>query len=213
MTDSPSPDDDFCLETPHVMSVERQQLAVEIAACQRCPGLNVPGVTASAPGYGSHTSPVMLVGQSLCKACMKAPPEPFRGGSEWLITRALERTGRVKSDLFVTNVVHCHPPDDRASRDYEKANCARFLRRELALVGPSLAVGLGDDARDALRNECRRALIIEWRRFAPQPVLPAVGAVALCLPHPSHVKFWPADEREQWIDVLETALRWGFSSR
>ena len=209
MTESSLPTDD----ANHVMNIERQRLAVDIAACRRCPGLNVPGVTGSAPGYGSQTSPVMLVGQSLCKACMKEPPEPFRGGSEWLITRALERGGRVKSDLFVTNVVHCHPPDDRASQDHEKANCARFLRRELALVRPLIMVGLGDDARDALRNECRRALIIEWRRFAPRPVLPAAGSVVLCLPHPSHVKFWPAGEREQWIDALAAAVRWAFASR
>ena len=195
------------------MSAVRDALAADIAACRRCPGLNVEGVTGSAPGYGCETSPVMLVGQSLCKRCMKDPAEPFRGGSEWLITRALERAGRVKSDLFVTNVVHCHPPDDRASEDHEKANCARFLRRELALVGPLLMVGLGDDAHDALRNECRRALVIEWRRFAPRPVLPADGPVVLCLPHPSNAKFWPAPEREQWIESLAAAVRWGFSAR
>jgi uracil-DNA glycosylase len=195
------------------MSAERDALAANISACRRCPGLNEQGRTGSAPGWGSETSPVMLVGQSLCKACMEYPPEPFRGGSEWLITRALERVDRMKSDLFVTNAVHCHPPDDRASQDHEKANCARFLRRELALVRPLLVVGFGDDARDALQKHCRHALIIEWRRFAPRPVLPAAGPVVLCLPHPSHVKFWPKDEREQWIDVLATAVRWGFSGR
>ena len=194
------------------MSAERDALAADIAACRRCPGLNVEGVTGSAPGYGSETSPVMLVGQSLCKRCMKDPPEPFRGGSEWLITHALTRADRRKEELFVTNVVHCHPapPDDRHSQQHEIANCARFLRRELALVRPQLVVALGGDAHTATRNDYRRALVIEWRRFAPRPVLPADGPVVLCLPHPSHVKFWPAAEREQWINILEAAVRWGF---
>ncbi|OBI31101.1 uracil-DNA glycosylase family protein [Mycobacterium sp. E2238] len=195
------------------MSTERDLLAADIAACRRCPGLNIPDVTGSAPGFGSENSPVALVGQSLCKACMEYPPEPFRGGSEWLITRALERAGKVKSDLFVTNVVHCHPPEDRASQVHEKANCARFLRRELALVRPLLMVGLGDDAHDALRKECPRALIIEWRRYAPRPAIPAHGPVVLCLPHPSHVKFWPKDERKEWIDIFAVAVRRGFSNR
>lgn len=202
-----------CLAWPGrrlAVSSKRDALAADIAACRRCPSLNVEGVTGSAPGYGCETSPVMLVGQSLCRRCM-ATGVPFTGGSEWLIKRSLKCAGREKSDLFVTNAVHCHPPDDRASEDHEKANCARFLRRELALVRPRLIVGLGDDAHDALRKECRRALIVEWRRFSPRPVLPAAGPVVLGLPHPSNVKFWPPPERQEWIDNLAAALQWGFS--
>ena len=203
------------------MSAARNALAAYIAACRRCPGLNVKGVTGSAPGYGCETSPVMLVGQSLCRRCM-ATGVPFTGGSEWLITRALDRAGPglvkadrllVKADLFVTNVVHCHPPDDRKSEQHEKDNCRRFLRRELALVRPTLVVALGDDAGTAIRNEYRRALIIEWRRYAPSPVLPANGPMVLRLPHPSNAKFWPAPERQEWVDNLAAALRWGFSGR
>ncbi len=193
------------------MSARRDALAAAVAACRRCPGLNVEGVTGSAPGYGCETSPVMVVGQSLCKLCMEYPPEPFRGGSEWLITRALAAAGLVKSDVFVTNVVHCHPPDDRASEQHEKDNCRRFLRRELALVRPSLIVALGDDAHTATRDECRRALVIEWRRYAPPPLLTNDSPVVLGLPHPSHVKFWPASEREQWIGILAAAVRWAFT--
>lgn len=192
-------------------SAERDRLASDVAACRRCPGLNVPGVTGSAPGYGSETAPVMLIGQSLCQACMEYPPEPFRGGSEWLITRALAAAGRVKSDLFVTNVVHCHPPKDRPSEQHEKDNCRRFLRRELALVRPCLVVAVGDDARTAARDECRRALGIEWRRYAPPPVLPTRGPLVLCLPHPSHVKFWSKADRERWIGILAEAVQWGFA--
>ena len=191
------------------MSAERDALAAEIAACRRCPGLNVKGRTESVPGYGSETAPVMVIGQSLCRRCM-ATGVPFTGGSEWLIKRALERAGRRKEQLFVTNVVHCHPPDDRPSQEHEKANCAEYLGRELAIVRPRLIVGLGGDAHTAIRAEYRHAPVVEWQRSSPPPVLPAAGPVALCLPHPSHVKFWPAPEREQWVASLTAALKWGF---
>ncbi len=75
---------------------------------------------------------------------------------------------------------------------------------------PRLIVALGGDAHNAMADEYRRAAIVEWRRSSPPPVLPVDGPVMLCLPHPSHVKFWPADDREQWIDALANALRWGF---
>ena len=73
------------------MSAERDALAAEIAGCRRCrPELNVRGETESAPGYGSETSPVMLVGQSLCKLCMKYG-EPFRGARAGAASRGLRR--------------------------------------------------------------------------------------------------------------------------
>jgi uracil-DNA glycosylase len=84
----------------------------EIAACRRCQGLNEPHVTGSAPGYGSLSSPVALVGQSLCEKCMETQV-PFTGGSGRLIDDALALAGMPKNSIFITNVVHCHPPGNR----------------------------------------------------------------------------------------------------
>lgn len=192
------------------MSAERDALAGDIAACRRCPGLNKPGVTGSAPGYGSETSPITLVGQSLCKPCM-ATGVPFTGGAGRFIDAALAAAGRRKEQLFVTNVVHCHPPDNRPSKPHEIVNCAEYLRRELALVGPRLIVGLGGEAHTALTSEYPDAPVLRWRPFTPPPIVAhADGPALLLLPHPSHIKFRPAPEREQWVDSLTAALKWGF---
>ncbi len=153
---------------------------------------------------------------------MAEPPEPFRGGSEWIIKRALAAAGPglvegdrllAKADLFVTNVVHCHPPDNRKSEPHEIANCARFLRRELALVQPRLVVGFGDDTRDWLMAEVRAAPVLGWRPFTPPNPAPPGGPVLLLMPHPSRMRFRPATERQEWIDALTDALRWGFRER
>ncbi len=191
------------------MGAERDALAADIAECRRCPGLNVKGKTGSAPGYGRETSPVMFVGQSLCEPCM-ITGVPFTGGSGRFIEAALDAAGRVKEDVFTTNVVHCHPPDNRPSKPSEIDHCAEYLRRELALVGSRLIVGLGGDADIALRAEYPHAPVAEWWPFTPPPVPPADDPVLLLLPHPSHMKFRPAPEREQWVDCLTAALRWGF---
>jgi DNA polymerase len=90
----------------------RQQLkltADRIGKCRQCPGMNEPGVTVSAAGFGSPISPVAIVGQSLCRKCMESGI-PFTGGSSGYIDDALELARRKKRDLFITNVVHCHPP-------------------------------------------------------------------------------------------------------
>ncbi|KQH79995.1 hypothetical protein AO501_07515 [Mycobacterium gordonae] len=89
--------------------------------------MNIPRLTASAPGYGSLSSPVALVGQSLCEKCMESQI-PFTGGSGDLIVESIERAGqRKRSNIFISNAVHCHPPKNRASHEYEIVNCSPHL--------------------------------------------------------------------------------------
>ncbi|WP_306460726.1 uracil-DNA glycosylase family protein [Mycobacterium arosiense] len=72
-------------------------------------------------------SPVVVVGQSLCgKPCMRAQI-PFTGGRGRFLNLALERAGLTKSDIFTTNVVHCHPPNNRPSLPNEIENCRPYL--------------------------------------------------------------------------------------
>jgi len=85
--------------------------------------MNEAKVTASALGYGSPDFPVAIVGQSLCRVCMESGMIPFTGSSGHYIDAALERAGREKHELFITNVVHCHPPKDRPSERHEIDNC------------------------------------------------------------------------------------------
>ena len=69
----------------------------EIKGCRRCDGLNIDGFTASAPGYGCLTSPVALVGQSLCEKCMETQI-PFTEGSGDLVDEGIKRAGREKKN-------------------------------------------------------------------------------------------------------------------
>ena len=184
-----------------------------IRDCERCrPELNIEGQTQSAPGYGNKSSPVALVGQSLCGPCME-PQEPFYGGCERFITAALEVHGRSKGDLFVTNIVHCHPPNNRASRTSEIENCRKYLHRELDLVAPRLVIGLGRDERAhrVLRERYPDAKPLEWWPAGP-PLSPEGSDTALMFfPHPSWVKFQPEPVRSEWVTDLAAAIDWGFA--
>jgi DNA polymerase len=194
-----------------VMTPESAALSAAIHDCRRCrPGLNIPGETESAPGYGSKSSPVMVVGQSLCELCMKHH-EPFRGGSERFIMAALDRIGRRKQQLFVTNVVHCHPPNDRPSKSLEITNCSEYLHRELDLLGPRLVIGLGRDERAhaVLRAKYPDVVPLEWWPRDP-PLAPTGDPALVFFPHPSWVKFQPAPVRDEWVADLAAVIEWGF---
>lgn len=159
----------------HDIDASRRRLKItldtEIANCRRCDGMNIPGVTACAPGYGCLTSPVALVGQSLCEKCMDSQI-PFTEGSGDRIDEGIALAGLTKKQVFISNAVHCHPPKNRASNQHEIVNCAPFLHRELEIVRPRLVITLGRDAERVVSFFYPRA------RVSVPPFEPPRGAAS-----------------------------------
>jgi uracil-DNA glycosylase family 4 len=183
----------------------------EIRACRRCVGMNETGVTQSAPGWGSLDSPVAIVGQSLCEQCME-PQEPFYEGSGDMLEASFKIAGCDKPDLFITNVVHCHPLGNRESLPHEILNCSAYLRRELDIVHPRLVVGLGGDAKRLL------SFFYPTARTVVSPFLPPEKFRFRTVPclyfaeHPSSVKRKHNKALEtEWVDSLGEALKWAIS--
>jgi uracil-DNA glycosylase family 4 len=195
---------------------QRQKAALDrkIKACRQCTDLNEPGVTESAPGFGSLHSPVAIVGEALCRACMEKQV-PFYGGSGRVLDRCFERAGIAKTDLFITNSIHCHPPGDRDPNPHETKNCADFLRAELReIVQPRLVIGVGKFAKASLLRTYPEARELNWpfrvprARRSDSPGVPYL----LCPPHPYWVMTRPADLREQYVRTLARALQWAFAT-
>ena len=183
-------------------------IARRISTCRQCPGMNRPGVTESAPGRGSAHAPVAIVGQSLCRKCMESGI-PFTGGSGIYIDRALELADRKKPELFITNVVHCHPEDDRKSRPYEIENCLHFLHAELDVVSPRLIIGLGEDAEKVLAERYPDVRRLPWPFVKPRT--PRLAATYLLFPeHPGSLRFKKTADRGYYAPSLARAIRWGF---
>ena len=152
----------------HTLSktVRLRKLARRLATCIACPGLNIPQETMSAPPYGCPDSPVMLVGQSLHSYNRETPRRqiPFVGpsfirDSGNVLIETIEAAGFKFADLFTTNVVHCHPPDNRASKPAETMACRHFLLTEIDIVRPKLIVALGNPAGIALDISVRNRVV------------------------------------------------------
>lgn len=197
--------------------VSKEDLMIDVRGrikhCRLCPGMNVPGVTQSAPGYGSLASPVVIVGQSLCNKCMETGI-PFTGGSGTYIDKALVVADREKSEIFTTNLVHCHPEDDVASEKLWIENCKGYLHRELAIIKPILVVGLGDDAENELREHFSRSTELPWPFTDPPKTRPNPEAPFLLFPeHPGSLRFKKTPDRAHWAPSLGAAIRWAFESQ
>jgi len=172
--------------------------------------MNREGHTASAPGFGSIDSPVVMVGQSLCEKCMETKV-PFTGGSGELIDDSLERAGFAKDAIFITNVVHCHPPRNRPSYDYEIVNCCSYLHRELELVRPRLVIALGRDAHRVLSFFHPGSRPLPWPFAPPRARGIRRAPYLLFAKHPSWIKRQhDAALEEEYVSRLADAVRWSF---
>lgn len=197
---------------------EHDVLAERIRACKKCGDMmNVKHVTQASPGYGDIGSPLVVVGQSLCGPCMKEQ-QPFFGGSGKHLDQALKRAKRTKKDIYTTNVVHCHPMKNVASKQEWIDNCTPYLREELAIVQPRVAVGFGDDAHDALRVIYPDSLTLDWpmKPLGGQAPYRGDSPALLFPPHPGSFR-WISTENgkrasviEEWESSLARAIEWAF---
>ncbi len=130
-----------------------ETLNERIKQCKDCEGLNQvasPGreATLNAPGYGDVNSNVVIIGQSLCGDPCINSQIPFTGGCGVLLDDAFKQASVKKNQLYITNIVKCHPPGNRKSFAHEKRNCHKYLVQELTYLSPTVIICLGSDARD-----------------------------------------------------------------
>ena len=197
--------------------MSRENLMVKVRGqirnCRRCDGMNEPGKTESAPGYGSLVSPVVIVGQSLCNKCMETRI-PFTGGSGRYIDQALALADREKSEIFTTNLVHCHPVGDEPSKPEWIKKCKGYLHKELAIIKPILIVALGEDAQGDLRLHFPDSEEIPWPFTEPPKTEPNAETPFLLFPvHPGSLRFKKTADREYWAPSLGAAIRWAFDTQ
>jgi uracil-DNA glycosylase family 4 len=163
----------------------QEQLDAEIAACTRCPDLRaycaeVARVRkrayadrqyhgAPVPSFGDLRARVLLVGLAPGAHGSNRTGRPFTGDAsgEWLY-RALHRAGFANQphaidrddglelrDAFITAALRCAPPQNKPT-PLQRANCAPYLARELAILSQvEVIVTLGKIADDAVHGLLR----------------------------------------------------------
>jgi len=128
--------------------------------CSRCPALAV-NRRRIVHGYGAADARVLFVGEAPgCKGAdlTGVPFTRDRSGvrfQQMLLALGLsaETDPRIEHPhltCFVTNIVRCNPPANRAPSREEIANCLPYLWQELALVQPDITVPVGGVAAQEL---------------------------------------------------------------
>jgi DNA polymerase len=69
--------------------------------------------------------------------------KPFVGPAGNFLDELLGYAGLKRSEVFITNVVKCRPPENRDPQPEELAACQRYLDAQIAAINPRIIVTLG----------------------------------------------------------------------
>lgn len=117
-----------------------EELKKFVDACPGCPLSRTRGK--SVMGKGNLKASIMFVAE--------APGSredrdgiPFTGPSGNVLDELLRGIGMGRQDVYLTNLVKCHPPGNRDPLPEEKDACIVHLKHETLLIRPKIIVCLG----------------------------------------------------------------------
>lgn len=125
-------------------------LDAEVKACTKC-DLHKSRKNA-VPGEGPLDAKIMFVGEGPGQN-EDEQGRPFVGAAGKLLTELLESIGLSRSKVFITNIVKCRPPNNRAPRKLEVETCNPYLAEQIRLIKPSIICPLGTPAITTILGE------------------------------------------------------------
>ncbi|MCX8187491.1 MAG: uracil-DNA glycosylase [Nitrososphaeria archaeon] len=99
-------------------------------------------------GEGPPDAGIMLVGLGPGKQ-EDLQGRPFVGAAGKFLDELLEEAGLKRNQLYITNVMKCFLPDNRASDDQVKM-CSPYLDGQIEVIQPKLIIALGNLAASYL---------------------------------------------------------------
>ncbi len=189
-----------------------EKIACEVRVCVKCRLWEKR--QKAVPGDGYINAAVVFVGE--------APGYwedlkglPFVGAAGKILNTLMTKIGLPRDSVFITNVVKCRPPGNRAPRTDEIKTCTRlYLDRQISLIQPSAIVTLGNHStvyvlsRIGLEKEAAMGISqlqgkVYTAKFMDLPVL------VIPMFHPASVLHNPSysEALEEDFELLKTKLR------
>lgn len=180
--------------------VRLHQLATEAATCTACVLHEKRKQAVFA--RGNPFSEIVFVGEGP-GAEEDRLGEPFVGPAGQLLDRMIAAMGYQRDEVYICNVVKCRPPENRTPRPEEGIACSRYLKPQLASIGPKVIVALGRCAAENLgvakpEGGAWRGL---WGSYEGMPVMPTY--------HPAYLLRSPEQKRIVWDDLKLVMARLG----
>lgn len=122
-------------------------IAARIAGDPDCPFLE--SRTRPVPGEGPGDARVVFVGEAPGEKEDEAG-RPLVGNAGRIFDRWLELAGLDRERVFITNLLKCRPPGNRAPKAGEVKHCLPYLLAQLQVIRPAMVCPMGSHAVKAL---------------------------------------------------------------
>jgi len=175
-----------------------ESLEPRVKQCVRCPLSETR--TNVVFGEGSRTTTVMVVGEGPGEVEDRTA-RPFVGPAGQKLDEVLASVDIAREALYITNVVKCRPPGNRAPSKVEMEACFPYLEAQIALINPGLIVTLGNTPTQWFVPEAdgitkSRGTFLAWRG----------GITILPMFHPSYLLRNPSRAKGSpkyltWLDI------------
>ena len=124
-----------------------EKIAAEVKGCPLCKLARTR--KNAVPGEGQLAAKIMFVGEAPGRS-EDEKGRPFVGAAGRILDNLLQKAGIERSQVFITNVVKCRPPNNRVPEDDEAVACRPYLDRQIALIKPKVICILGRTAYASL---------------------------------------------------------------
>ena len=164
----------------------------QICECTRCPLGHLRKRFVF--GSGAPDAGIMFIGEAP-GAEEDRQGLPFVGPAGQLLTKIIEAMQLSREEVYICNVLKCRPPGNRDPDPEEIASCEPFLKKQIALVDPTVICALGRVAAHLLlkTTQSMRELRGRLHQYEGIPVVVTY--------HPSHLLHNPSAKRGAWEDV------------
>jgi DNA polymerase len=146
-------------------------------------------------GEGNEQADVMFIGDAPLEI-EDNEGKPFLGRGGEMLTAMIEKVLALpRQDVYVTNLLKCHPLANKEVHESEYHTCKAYLFKEIALVQPKVIVTLGEKAYHYLTNDVTalkeiRGTVIHKESYAIVPTY-----------HPSFLLKNPSLKKEVFEDL------------
>ena len=132
------------------------------------------------PGEGDYNAQVMVVGEAPGSNEDKTG-RPFAGRAGNLLNELLSSVGIKRSQIYITNMLKCRPPSNRAPQQTEIDSCEPYLALQISLIQPSVIITLGrfsfSNFFPGIPLSKARGIVREWNGIKILPVYHPAAAL------------------------------------
>ena len=171
-----------------------KQLKQACLACKKCD--LAAGRTNVVFGYGNEQAEVMFIGEGPGEQ-EDLQGKPFVGRSGALLDKMLAAVFLDRNkNIYIGNMVKCHPPENRDPKPDEQLACIEWLENQIELIRPKIIVCLGRIAAQKIIGGDFKVTKDHGRWYEKE------GVFYMGMLHPAAILRNPANKADAFADFL-----------